>query len=162
MNEAVRLRRIVVTFLHLETIAAALYTEHLRSTTLSLRPLFQEFVEIETRHRALFAHYYRSLYGPKIPTFPFSVFGCRFISKFLQCFGTKAILRFECWIESLAIRDYTDALDWIEEPNLRKLIHEVLRDEHDHLPLTEALLQFREDESEHIRRMQQVIHQGHS
>lgn len=162
MSEAARLRHLVVKFLRLETLAETLYAQHLPSVGRELRPLFEEFVRVETRHRELFAHYYRTLYGDPVPTFRLSIFGCRLISIVLHLFGTKAVLRFECWIESLAVSDYTDALEWIEEPTLRRLIHEVLRDEMDHLPFTEALLQFREDEAEHIQRMQKIITQSRS
>lgn len=162
MNDAARLRHLVVKFLRLETLAETLYTEHLPYASREFRPLFEEFVRVETRHRELFTHYYRTLYGQNVPTFRFSVFGCRTISKILHLFGMKVVIHFECWIESQAIQDYTDALDWIEEPTLRRLIHEVLRDETDHLPFTEALLQFREDEAEHIRRMNAVTRERFS
>ena len=153
MNDADRLRHLVVKFLRLETIAEALYRQHVHAISVEARPLFERFVTVEAHHRQIFEHYYTTIYGLPLPTFHISTFCACLIAEILHLFGQGPILRFECWIEGLAIADYTQALEWIEEPSMRKLIHEVLKDEQQHLPFTEALLVFREDEEEHIQKM---------
>lgn len=153
MNEAARLRVLVVRFLRLETIAEALYRQHLAAVPASWRSLFEHFVAVEAHHRQIFERYYQTLYGLPLPTFRFSTFAVCLVAKLLHLFGKRTTLRFECWIEALAIADYSAALEWVEEPRLRRLIHEVLHDEEQHLPFTEALLVFRAEEEEHIRRM---------
>jgi rubrerythrin len=157
MNDADRLRHLVVKFLRLETIAEALYRQHAHAVSLEVRPVFEHFATVEARHREIFERYYTTIYGLTLPTFHFSTFGARFIAEVLHLFGQGPILRFECWIERLAIADYTQALEWIEEPSMRKLIHDVLKDETQHLPFTEALLVFREDEEEHIQKMKKLL-----
>ena len=105
----------------------------------------------------MFEYYYTNIYGTPVPTFPIATFCAGIIAEASHLFGTSTIVRLECWIERKAIADYTNALEWIEEPNLQQLIHRVLHDEAHHLPLTEALLTFREDEEEHIRKMTALI-----
>lgn len=157
MNGFNKLRRIVLKFLRLETLAEVFYLHHLHAVPPETRGLFREFVSIEERHRRMFESYYTSIYGTPVPTFRVATFCAGIIAEALHLFGTSTIVRFECWIERRAIADYTTALEWIEEPELQKLIHRVLHDEAHHLPLTEALLTFREDEEEHIRKMTKLI-----
>ncbi|MBP7134174.1 ferritin-like domain-containing protein [Patescibacteria group bacterium] len=157
MIEAVRLSHLITKFLQLETIAEALYLQHLHAVPSHLRPLFQEFAATETRHRLLFEELYREIHQKAAPRFRFSVWILCQWAEVLHLFGNTAVLRFECWIEAHAIRDYTRALEWIKEPEVRTTLTQILRDEKNHLGLEELLHLFREDEEAHITHMRRFL-----
>lgn len=140
-------------FIRLEVFAAELYRAHIAHVPVSLKPMMHHFAKVEGHHRDTFQKIYRDLVGESAPHFTF-------IKRFVPCVawllslrGPAAILTFECAIEERAVRDYSEALRWVEHPETRQAIHMVLADEKVHTPLIEALRTFRHDEEEHIQKM---------
>lgn len=157
MTNAARLKRTLTNFLRLETFAEALYRQHLRVLPKEHHVLFTHFADIEAHHRQLFQEIYETIHKQPAPRFRLSLWGIRIAMSVLHLFGQKAILRFECWVERRAVRDYTAALGWLSDPRITKVVKMILKEEQAHLPLVELFCEFRADEETHIRKMTALL-----
>lgn len=153
----IRLPTLLKKFIRLEVMAAELYRAHITHVPVSLKPMMHHFAKVEEQHRDTFCKIYRELVGHEAPAHTHTKYLTRLMAWVLGLRGPAAILRFECMIEERAIRDYTQALTWISQPEIRRAIHIILEDEKRHGPLLEALNTFRKDEQEHIHKMEEAL-----
>lgn len=151
------LPRLLKKFIRLEVMAAELYHAHIDHVPVCLKPIMHHFWRVEEHHRDTFQRIYRELVGHPAPTFPITRLLTPAFAWCLSLKGPSTILRFECFIEDKAIRDYTQALNWIKHPDIRRAIHNILEDENVHGPLLESLKTFRHDEEEHVRKMEEAL-----
>jgi len=152
-----RLPTLLRKFIRLEVMAAELYRAHIAHVPISLKPMMHHFAKVEEHHRDTFRKIYRDLVGHEAPRESHTKHLMRLVAWGLSLRGSHAILRFECMIEERAIADYTQALTWIEQPEIRRAIHVILEDEKVHGPLIEAMKTFRHDEEEHIEKMKAAM-----
>ncbi len=153
----IRLPALLQKFIRLEVMAAELYRAHIAHVPVSLKPMMHHFAKVEEHHRDAFRKIYRDLVGHEAPRETHTKHLSRCIAWILGLRGSEAILKFECMVEERAIRDYTQALEWVEQPDIRRAIHIILEDEKVHGPLLHALKTFRHDEEEHVRKMEEAI-----
>ncbi len=142
----------------METLAHELYLAHLPHVPVFAKKTFREFIATEEHHRRLFEKLYRKIGGVNDhPRFPVSVFLMKHVARLVRIGGFRAICRFECSIEQRAIRDYTQALQFVKQRHVRTALKQVLRDGRSH-PSLEALLQrFQKDEEHHVKTMEQTL-----
>ena len=157
MSERDLIARQLLKFLKLETIAEALYRQHLSHVPPAIKPLVREFAEVEGRHRQTFAELYTTWSKKPVPRFRFDAWCVCAAARVFEHLGLPAIFWFECRLEAKAVKDYTAALQWVRTSEIRTALSTVLHDEQAHPPLKEVLQTFREDEKEHIRRMKKYI-----
>lgn len=153
----IRLPTLLRKFIRLEVMAAELYRAHIAHVPISLKPMMHHFAKVEEHHRDTFRKIYRDLVGHEAPRENHTKHLMRLVAWGLSLRGSRAILRFECMIEERAIADYTQALTWVEQPEIRRAIHVILEDEKVHGPLIESLKTFRHDEEEHIEKMKEAM-----
>ena len=144
----------VLHFLELEVFAAELYRQHVRHVPTELRPLMQEFCDVEDRHVERFRVLYADITKRPQPRCLLALWIARVAAYVLAPFGWKTIFRFECWVEKKAIEDYQDAMEWVTHPDVRRAIRDTLADEELHAPYLETLRAFCRDEEHHIEEMQ--------
>lgn len=149
---------LIHSFLRLETLAHELYRAHLPHVPRFAKEDFREFIRIEEKHRRIFEELYCRIAKRKHhPRFPFSVFAMKCVAHIIRIGGFRAICRFECAVERRAIRDYEQALRYVKQGDVRRVIKNVLRDERSHPSLETLLAQFQRDEEQHVKRMEQAL-----
>ncbi len=151
------LPRLLDWFIRLEIMAAELYRAHVHHVPVSLKPMMHHFAHVEEHHRDVLRRLYRELVGKKPPRHFHITYLARMLAWCLSWGGPSRILRFECFIEERAIRDYTRALAWVQHPKIRRAIHVILDDEKIHGPLIHTLKTFRHDECAHIKKMEEAL-----
>ena len=150
----------VLRFLELEVFAAELYRQHVRHVPKKLRPLMQEFCDVEDRHVERFRVLYADITGrSSSPRCLIPLWVARVAAYTLAPFGWKIIFRFECWVEKKAIEDYQAAMEWVTHPDVRRAIKAMLKDEELHAPYLETLRAFCRDEEHHIDEMRKIMDQ---
>ncbi|GEM_PF-2105599 len=149
----------ILRFLELEVFAAELYHQHIRHVPLSLRPLMQEFYDVETRHVTRFRALYEEVTHRRQPRCMTALFTARSIAYILAPFGWRTIFYFECWVERRAIKDYRAAMKWVEHPSVRRAIKKTLADEKRHTSYLKTLQTFCKDEELHIKQMKEALRQ---
>lgn len=151
------LRQQMLHFLELEVFAAELYRCHERHVPAKLRPLMQEFRDVEDAHVARFRELHQEISGHVSPRCFLSLWVARAIAWVLAPFGWKWIFRFECWVEEKAVYDYREAMKWVAHPKVRAAIRKTLQDEERHAPYLETLKRFCRDEEHHIEEMKSAL-----
>lgn len=149
----------VLHFLELEVFAAELYRQHVRHVPEKLRPLMQEFCDVEDRHVERFRGLYAEITKRSQPHCLIPLWTARIAAYVLAPFGWKIIFRFECWVEKKAVEDYQAAMKWVTHPDVRRAIKDTLKDEELHAPYLETLRAFCRDEEHHIDEMQKIMGQ---
>lgn len=144
-------------FLALEVFAHALYASQIHRVPTRIRPIIKQFARIEAQHVERFAELLSTVTGKQAPTFPYLQSLAHAISSILSLFGWRALMHFECFVERCAIRDYTNALNWIKHTHTRKIIKDILAEEEVHHPYIKTLLRFRKDEQHHIDAMLKIL-----
>ncbi len=149
----------VFDFYELEVFATEMYKQQKHRVPPSLLPIMEHFQRIEEAHIERFAHLYQKITGrpPRFRWLP--TLAARVATALIAPFGWKAILRFECWVERHAVKDYTAAMNWVQHPEARKAIQDTLADEEVHTPYLEVLRRFREEEQHHIDEMTKRLQQ---
>lgn len=151
------LERLVRKGICLETMAAALYRCHLSAVDVPLQPLLWHFLCVEEKHRDDLRHVYKKLFHHPAPTFGLFAFVATCLGTLLNLLGERAILRGECILERQAVKDYTSFLKDLTHPEVKTVLHQILKDEKMHPSLTEMFQRFRQDEKDHIREMESLL-----
>ncbi|MBM3204722.1 hypothetical protein FJZ48_01945 [Candidatus Uhrbacteria bacterium] len=145
------------TFIRAESVAAILYRSHLTSISITHQPLLCHIARIEEKHRDDWRALYQQIFHEPAPRFLPSQYAARLLGWILNIFGERAILRAECLIERHAINIYTRSLHQIHDPRVRSVLTRVLKDEASHQALDTLLREDKQDEEEHLEKMQEVL-----
>lgn len=144
-------------FLALEVFAHALYDSQIPRVPKQIRPVIKEFARIEAIHVERFEELLRIITDKPAPTYTYLARIAQAVSAILSVLGWKNLIRFECFVERCAIRDYTNALKWIKHTHTRKIIKDILAEEEVHHPYIQTLLRFRKEEQHHIDAMLKIL-----
>lgn len=144
-------------FLRLEIFAAEMYRVHMKHVPVTIQPIIHHFKKIEDHHVDVFQKLYQNITQETPPTFKGTQQFAYLFARFISYFGPKTILKAECWIERMAVKDYQQALNWINDENVKQAIHEVLQDEHMHDNIMQSLKTFKHDEEKHIHEMMKIL-----
>ena len=154
---SMNLERLVKKFIRVESMAVVLYRSHLQRLPVALQPLICHIMRVEEKHRDDWKNMYQDFFHTPAPFFFVSEFAAYLLASILNFFGEWAILHGECFVEQIAIREYTRTLRSIHHPEIKRMIQTILQDEKQHQHLDALLREDLQDEEEHLHDMREAL-----